>query len=178
MASPKRRSLKFVDKWKAEEKKDFKEPNLAPAFYFRVEFGAKTGAGGNSSPADTSFLEVSGLNAEMELEPVPEGGENRFTHQLPKGVKFPKLSLKRGIAGLDSPLVKWCRETLEGGFVKPITPMPLTVRLLDRTGGPLRTWSIVNAYPVRWEVEGFNSTKNEIAIEKIELSYNYANRIL
>lgn len=153
-----------------------KQQYLAPSFYFRIVFDGKSGSLDNSSPADNSFLEVSGLSAEIETEPVVEGGENRFVHQLPKGVKFPKLILKRGIADMESPLVKWCRQVLEGGFIEIIQPMDLSVRLLDRTGGPLRTWDIVNAYPVRWEVEGFNSTKNEIAIEKIELSYNYANR--
>ncbi len=153
-----------------------KQRYLAPAFYFRVVFGGKSGSLDNSSPADHSFLEVSGLSAEIELEPVVEGGENRFVHQLPKAVKFPKLVLKRGIADMNSPLVKWCRKALEGGLVERIQSMDLSVRLLDRSGAPLRTWDVVNAYPVRWEVEGFNSTKNELAIEKIELSYNYANR--
>lgn len=168
MAKPENHFAKVND----EEKQRY----LAPSFYFRVVFGGKSGLLDNSSPADHSFLEVSGLSAEIDLEPVIEGGENRFVHQLPKGVKFPKLSLKRGIADMNSPLVKWCSQALEGGLVERIQPMDLSVRLLDQTGDPLRTWDIVNAYPVRWEVEGFNSTKNEIAIEKIELSYNYANR--
>jgi len=153
-----------------------KQPYLAPSFYFRVEFVGNTGSLDNSATADNSFLEVSGLSAEIETEAVVEGGENRFTHQLPMGVKFPKLALKRGIAGMNSPLVKWCKSVLEGGFVERIQPMQLSVRLLDQSGDPLRAWDIINAYPVRWEVEGFNSTKNQIAIEKIELSYNYANR--
>lgn len=155
-----------------------KQRYLAPSFYFRVVFGGKSGELDNSSPSDHSFLEVSGLSAEIETESVVEGGENRFVHQLPKNVKFPKLSLKRGIAEMNSPLVKWCRQALEGGLVELIQPMDLSVRLLDQSGDPLRTWDIVNAYPVRWEVEAFSSSKNQLAIEKIELSYNYANRTL
>lgn len=150
---------------------------LAPAFHFRVVFLGKLAGLKNSSPDDNSFLEVSGLSPEMELDPVYEGGENRFVHQLPKGVKYPKLVLKRGIAGSESPLVAWCQETLENGFVERIRPMNLSVRLLGEKGSPIRAWDVINAIPVKWEVEGFNSTKNELAIEKIELSYNFANRI-
>ncbi len=154
------------------------EDYLAPAFYFRVDFIGKSTGLDNSSPDDNSFLEVSGLSPEIELEPVYEGGENRFVHQLPKGVKSPKLVLKRGIADSNSPLVKWCQETLENGFISMIKPMNLSVRLLNESGGPVRAWDVVTAFPVKWEVEGFNSTKNDLAIEKIELSYNYSNRIL
>jgi len=176
MAGSKQRTLKYVEDWKNNEKQDHVEAYLAPAFYFRVDFIGSSGSLDNGSPSDNSFLEVSGLSAEMETEPVVEGGENRFVHQLPKGVKFPKLSLKRGIAAKDSPLVIWCKKVLEGGFAELIETRQLSVRLLDRNGDPLRVWEIENAYPVKWEVEGFKSTKNELAIEKIELNYNFANR--
>ena len=49
----------------------------------------------------------------MDVETVTEGGENRFVRQLPKGTKHSNLSLKRGIASMDSPLVIWCKATLE-----------------------------------------------------------------
>jgi phage tail-like protein len=140
------------------------------AFHFAVSFGAAPPA------VDGSFQEVSGIAPEIETEPVAEGGENRFVHQLPKAVKNSKLMLKRGVAGLESPLVKWCRDVLEGGLVKPISPKVVHVFLLDGSGTPLRAWSFANAYPVRWEVEPFNSTKNELALEKIELSYAYSKR--
>ena len=79
---------------------------------------------------------------------------------------------------MSSPFVIWCQEVFEGGFVLPIQTMGLTVSLLDSSGAPARSWSFVNAYPISWEVEDFNSEKNEVAIEKIELKYNYFERIL
>jgi len=149
---------------------------LTPAFYFRVSFENKKGLFGALFPSDTSFLEVSGIGTEMQVDPYTEGGENRFVHQLPKGSKASKLVLKRGIAAMKSPLVVWCRSVLEGGFVEPIKPQQLSVSLLNEHGLPVRSWSFVNAYPVSWQVEDFKSDKNELAIEKIELSYNYVNR--
>jgi phage tail-like protein len=140
-----------------------------PAFYFKLSFGG-------SPNEDTSFQEVSGIGSEIDVQEVVEGGENRFVHRLPKGVKHPLLNLKRGITGTDSTLVKWCKSVLEGDFINPITTKNLDVFLLDAEGNPLRSWSFADAYPVKWEIDSFNSTKNEVAIEKIEISYTSSER--
>lgn len=141
-----------------------------PAFHFKVKFGTGTSGG------DTSFQEVSGIGSELEVEAVQEGGENRFVHQLPAAVKHPKLVLKRGIAKSDSPLVTWCKAVLEEDYVKPIETKDLEVELLNEEHDPVRSWSFGNAYPVNWDVEAFNATKNEVAIEKIELVYSFSKR--
>jgi len=140
----------------------------APAFYFKVTFWGARGS-------DTSFQEVSGISSEVETEDVVEGGENRYVHRLPKTVKHQHLVLKRGISSADSPLITWCQNTLEK-FTVPIKLQTIDVQLLNESGSPLMTWSFYDAYPVKWEVESFNSTKNEVAIEKIEFSYTYSER--
>jgi phage tail-like protein len=140
------------------------------AFYFRVSFGPGT--------PDTAFQEAGGIGPEMETESYREGGENRFVYSLPKGVKHPKLTLKRGIAPNDSPLVKWCRETLEGGLANRITPKTVLLHLLGADGKSLRYWSFENAYPVHWTVDEFKADRNGVALEKIELSYAVSTRKL
>ncbi|MFK7887697.1 MAG: phage tail protein [Gammaproteobacteria bacterium] len=142
------------------------------AFYFKVAFAATAGM------SDTAFQDVSGIESEVTTEDYTELGENRFVHKLPTGVTHPNLVLKRGIASMTSPLVVWCRSVFESGFAKPIVSMPLTVMLLDSGGMPQRTWSFANAFPVKWSVDNFNSTKNEVAIETIELRYSYLNRLV
>jgi len=142
------------------------------AFYFKVAFDTET------SGNDSAFQEVSGITSELKLEEVREGGENRFVHKLPTGVSHGNLELKRGIAPFDSPLVTWCRNVMEMDFVSPITPKTVWVYLLDGEGAKIRGWSFENAFPVKWEVESFNSTKNEVAIEKIALSYTHSKRTL
>lgn len=139
-----------------------------PAFYFSVSI--------NQGNRDSAFSEVSGIEVEVSTEEVVEGGENRFIHQLPKGVKHANLELKRGIAPLESPLVKWCKKIFEDDFDAVMVPRNLTVSLLDQSGVEVRGWQFVGAYPVKWAVEAFNSTKNEVAIEKIVLCYQYVTR--
>ena len=143
-----------------------------PAFHFRVGFALTRGM------ADTSFQEVTGIGSEMGTEEVKEGGENRYVHRLPVSMKHPQLELKRGIATMASPLLVWCRSVLEGDFAAPIVPMVMTVFLLNQYNIPVRVWTFDNAYPVNWEVEAFGSDKNEVAIEKIVLSYNYSHRMI
>ena len=147
-------------------------PYPPSAFYFKVMFG------GTNETVDTSFQEVSGISSEVDIETVVEGGENRFTHQLPKGIKHSNLELKRGIAAKDSPLVKWCMAVMEGDFVSAIETKAVRVFLLNEEKNPIRGWLFDSAYPLKWEIESFGSTKNEVAIEKIVLSYTFSKRIV
>lgn len=141
-------------------------PSAMPAsFQFAVRFA------GDDAGNDTAFQEVSGIGSEMDTTVFAEGGESRFVHALPVGVKHTPLFLKRGIADLDSPLVKWCRATLEGGFAQIIETRDLTVALLDPNGNPLRQWSFGNAYPKSWTIDTFQADEGSVVIEKIVLAY-------
>jgi phage tail-like protein len=144
-------------------------PYPLPAFYFSVTFSAKIGE-------DAAFQDVSGIGAQMETETYTEGGENRFVYQLPKAVTHAKLVLKRGVAPYHSKLVQWCKSVLENGLNEPVTTKLVHVTLLNREALPARKWSFADAYPVNWEMEEFNSTKNSVAIEKIELAYSFSQR--
>jgi len=143
-----------------------------PAFHFVVRFD-RAGSG-----VDASFQEVGGIAPEMETEAYREGGENRYVHQLPKGTKSGRLTLKRGIASDASKLVVWCKEVLEWGLARRIEPQALQVVLLDAAGLPVRSWAFDDAWPVKWSVDGFKSNKNEVALESIELVYGASRREL
>src|SRR5262245_30419482 len=124
-----------------------------PAFHFMVSIGT------TFTLKDTSFREVSGISAEMKLDEIKEGGENRFSYMVParRVSSGAKLSLKRGIAELSSPLVVWCQDCLESDLGVPIVTKDVTVRLLNEYHLPAAVWNFANAYPIKWEVEGFHS---------------------
>ena len=145
---------------------------LPRAFYFTVQFSSSLG---NS---DTSFKEVSGIKKTVTTEEYSEGGENAYVYKLPKKVTYSPLVLKRGIAELDSPLVKWCKSIMESTVMDSICCMPLWIYLMDENRHPIRGWSFINAFPIKWDVETFDSLKNEVAIESITLEYQYSSRIL
>ncbi len=144
---------------------------LPVAFYFKVTFQNSFGI------TDTSFQEVSGISTEMNTEDIEEGGENRFVHKVPKGMKHGNLVMKRGVADINSPLIKWCLKVLEGDLGEAIIPQTIEVALLDETGSAVRSWSINNAYPVKWEIDSLDAKKNDIVIETLEFAYTYLKRI-
>jgi phage tail-like protein len=142
------------------------------AFHFAVRLDPAAGGG------EAMFQEVSGIGAEMETEAVHEGGENRFVHALPKGVKHPRLVLRHGVVAIDSGLVKWCRQVLESGLAQPVRTQQIEVHLMDASGESLRRWDFTGAYPVKWSVDAFGSTKQEVALESVELAYGTVRRVL
>ncbi len=141
------------------------------AFHFSVMF-----LGFFPPVPDMAFQEVSGLESGIDLEPLVEGGENRFVHQLPKPASRSNLQLKRGLTTAASGLVQWCKSTLEGDFADAIVPKDINVSLLNEMRIPVASWSIGNAFPVKWSVGGFDAMKNELAIETIELAYTTLKR--
>jgi phage tail-like protein len=144
----------------------------ASAFHFTLRLDPAAGGG------EAMFQEVSGIGTEMETEAVPEGGENRFVHALPKGLKHTRLVLRRGVAAIDSGLVKWWRQVLEGGLAQPVLTQQIEVHLVDQSGEALRRWEFTGAYPVKWSVGPFGSMKNEVIVESMELAYDTVRRML
>lgn len=135
------------------------------SFMFEVSF---------SGPRDIgteAFAEVSGLSAKMDTESVVEGGENAFVHQLPKAAKHGPLKLKRQVGGDGDGLTEWCHDTLSGGLANPIDKMDVVIKALDREQKVLRSWDVKGAYPIHWEVDGFDATKNALVLESVELAY-------
>ncbi len=133
-------------------------------FHFLVSFQLFPNA-----PNDSRFQEVSGLEVEMEMESFVEGGQNRFTWQVPKRTRYADLTLKRGMF-TDSDVVLWCRNAFENFLFEPAD---ISIALLNEQHQPLQTWHVVNAIPKKWSVSSFNAQENSIVVESITLSYQY-----
>jgi phage tail-like protein len=133
------------------------------AFHFKVEVL------GLSGDHDVRFTEVSGLSVESSTEEIAEGGENRFIQKYPGRSKYPELVLKRGLL-VKSAFVDWIRGSLE---FQQIAPMNVDVKLLNAEHQPLVTWHLVNAYPTRWAIGDLNATANTVAVETLQLYYQY-----
>jgi phage tail-like protein len=141
---------------------DFDYPQ--PGFHFTVVFELFP-----QFPNDIRFQEVTGLTVSTEFEAWPEGGENRFVHQLPKGLQFSELVLKRG-KFLGSGILHWARMAVERFEFKPTN---LMISLLNEEHIPMYNWYVVNAVPKRLEISGINAMNNEILVEILALNYQY-----
>ena len=120
---------------------DYQPPG---GFHFRVEFQLR-----DAREGDARFQEVAGLGAELGLEELVEGGENRFTHRLPTRGRYSNLVLKRGLL-TDSGLIEWCKNGIENFDFEPAT---VNVTLLNENHEPVaETYSFMRAWPVKWSV--------------------------
>ncbi|HVG43236.1 MAG TPA: phage tail protein [Longimicrobium sp.] len=148
-----------------------------PGFYFRVTVLGAGALVAELTGVDASFQEVSGLESHWETEEVAEGGENRFVHRLPRPARYADLVLKRGLVSGNSFFAEWVGLTIGSRLSLPILTQNLMVTLQGDEGWPLVAWVFVNAWPLRWEVTGLDSMRNEVAVESLEFSYNYFERI-
>jgi len=148
-----------------------------PAFFFNVTLIGSLTPMALLTDIDASFQEVSGIKSEFDIEPVTEGGENRFVHNLPKPAKYSNLVLKRGVVTKLSTLGEWVGATIGSGLSLPIIPQNILVTLQNEKDRPVVAWAFINAYPVRWEISPMNSEENKILTETLEFSYNYFERV-
>ena len=147
-------------------------------YYPPVSFAFQVRIAGNRTAGDSAFSEVSGLGVERSVTELKEGGENRFTLQLPGHLKYQTLQLKRGLMLAGSPLFDWFTQSLESDLSKRLQPKDLTVSLLDEAAKPVMSWSVVRAWPVKWNVSDFRAAENEVAIETLDLSFQRIERKL
>ncbi|WP_223275007.1 phage tail protein [Tateyamaria sp. syn59] len=142
--------------------------NLPLAFNFRVEFDLP-----DAGDLDIRFREVSGLSMELEQETITEGGENRFVHKVPVRASYPDLILKRGLIA-ESAVTTWIRDAVQSFVIRPVT---VTVILLDTQLEPVRSFSVINAWPKKWNVSDFNAETSDIVVETLELAYAHFQEI-
>ena len=119
------------------------------------------------NPLDIMFQKVSGLGTTVDLEPVPEGGQNNYIQQLPKRIQHDNLVLERGLV-VGSPLVIEFNATMS---LFKFSPSNVLVTLIDSTNIPIASWLFMKAFPVKWSVSDLDATANSVVIETMELSY-------
>jgi phage tail-like protein len=118
---------------------------------------------------DTKFQSVTGLKATIEMEAYKEGGQNRYTHQLPFRTGYQDLVLKRGLTSDMSGVSLWCSNAIENFNFAPAN---LLVSLLNEKGNPVKAWYVSHAIPLSVDYGDFNAEENKIVIETITLKYN------
>ena len=113
------------------------------------------------------FSEVSGLQAETQVEDYREGGVNDFIHRLPKETRYPNLTLKRGITDSDV-LWKWHQDVINGKIARKSG----YIILLDSEGNEKWRWNFIDAYPAKWVGPDLRADSNTVAFEAVELVHN------
>jgi phage tail-like protein len=140
-------------------------------FHFVVSVGDLLGGPPLKAVAfDSSFQEVSGLSATIQMETIQSGGTNDVVYKVPKGVEYSNLVLKRGLVTLSSDLQKWCLDSaVKNDF--QLEQKNIVIRLLNNYHVPLMTWTVKKAIPVKYEASGFDAMTGKIMVESLEFCY-------
>ena len=112
------------------------------------------------------FQEVTGL--EISYDPIDyrSGDDPTYiTQKIPGLKKFSNITLKKGVFEDDDAFYDWITDTL----ANPERREDLVCNLLNEEGSVMKSWTIINAFPIKYQGPDLNSTASEIAVETLEL---------
>ncbi len=146
---------------------------LAGTFNFRITLNRSDG----SSPrlGDGGFQECTGLQVEMDVQELTEGGRNDGTvRQVGRG-RYGPIVLKRGMlfpdAGtVDNALWGWIQNVLGG--VRPVARYDGVIEVLAADGeSTVATWTFDRGLPQKVAGPQLNAKSGEIAIEELTIAH-------
>jgi len=144
---------------------------LMGSFNFRITL---SGADGRA-PAlgDGGFQECSGLDIEMDVHELPEGGRNDGLLRLVGRGKSAPIVLKRGLlfpggGRVSGELWKWMQDVLAG--VRPVARYNGVIDVLSAdAAGTVATWTFDRGLPSKIAGPQLNAKTGEIAIEELTI---------
>lgn len=146
-----------------------------------VESGAAGVAGSDPPPTsgealgDGGFQECSGLEVEMDVQELQEGGRNDGVIQRIGRGKYGRIVLKRGMLyGEDSrvndALWRWLQGILSG--TRPVPRYDGTIQLMSHDRADvLATWTFDRGLPAKITGPQLNAKSGDIAIEELHIAH-------
>jgi phage tail-like protein len=135
------------------------------SYYFKVSIDGM----------ELGFREVSGIKATVEYEEIDEGGNREESPRILKKMNFEKVSLKKGLVkGASMAIDVFEKFNLKFNIHnagETLKYNDVIITLMSGDDKDLFSWILHEAYPLSWEVTGFDAMKNEISVETLELNY-------
>jgi len=137
------------------------DPYLAMNFLVAI-----SGVSDEPGTVRAGFAEVSGLGVEIEPVEYRNGNEELTVRKIPGLVKYTNITLKRGIIGGQA-LWEWIQSAIDGKVVRA----DVSITLLNEAREPVMRWRAKRAWPCKWEGPDLDASRNEVAIETLELCH-------
>jgi phage tail-like protein len=132
--------------------------NPYASFNFLVEIDGVASAG---------FAEADLPGGRIETIEYREGADKTSgARKLPGRVSYEDVVLRRGLSGRTD-LYDWWRAVRDGAPDR----RNVSIVLLDEAREPVQRWQLRDAWPTRLAYGGLAASKNEVAIETLELTY-------
>jgi phage tail-like protein len=132
-------------------------------FKFHVEIG---------EIKEAAFSDCSGLEIGTDVFEYQEGGLNEYAHKLPGRTKLSNVTLKRGFA-VSNELYNWYLE-MEEALLKgePVTRRKVTITLYSTADRESMSWTLNDAFPVKWVGPALRADEAAVAIETLEFAHH------
>lgn len=115
----------------------------------------------------TGFSEVSGIDQKVKEIPYREGTFPANTvAKLPGLTEYGNITLKRGVTD-NMDLYNWINDITNG----TIERKTVTLTVMNDANDPVAIWKMIEAWPVKYNVNEFKGDGNEITIETLELAH-------
>jgi phage tail-like protein len=139
-----------------------------PAFCFKVMLTIV-----GDQRAEAYFQSVSGLTYETDVEDYREGGFNYTTRRLVGSVKWPNIVLKKGFSPKADGhrLLKWREQWVYGIGNEPVQRASGQIIQLDHKLKTVCSWEFERGWPCKWVGPELDASKDELAIESIEIAH-------
>ncbi|MFE2216576.1 phage tail protein [Streptomyces canus] len=133
-----------------------------PAYRFQVTV---IGVAADGSDVRAEFAEVSAPTIEVPSIEYRAGSDDLVLRKIPGVPKRTNLTLKRGVTG-HTDFWQWMQSALEGRAPR----RDGAIALLDETGIEVMRWEFKRALPTKFTGPALSATKNELAMEQIDLA--------
>jgi phage tail-like protein len=162
------------------------DEDLLRAFRFRVSLLPSPAAVAGGEPVapssapprgglgDGGFAECSGLDIEMDVQELREGGRNNGLIRRVGGPKYQNVVLKRGMllprgGTADPALWRWLQDVLDG--VRPVRRLDGLVEVMSVGDTVGARWAWVRGLPAKVSGPQLNARTGEIAIEELTIAH-------
>ena len=108
-----------------------------------------------------------GLALEYDVMEYREGGQNDFTHRLPGRTKYSNVKLVRPMDRFSAIVGRWV-SSVASNFRRETA----AITVLDPAGIPVATWSLMGAYPAKWQGPSLDVGGNQVATETLEIAHH------
>ena len=133
-------------------------PKIINRYHFSVEWG------GNR----TEFLEVSGLDMNIDVVSVRDGSSKLDSEQKAPGLlRFSDVTLKRAIVKGDNDFFNWIRTKSFG----TVERRDVVIKLLDDQHNPFIIWKLRNCFPSKYIGPVLISDDSQVATETLVLTH-------
>ena len=148
---------------------------LSSTFNFRITLNRSDGGDDPASLGDGGFQECTGLEIEMDVQELQEGGRNNGVVRRVGRGKYSPIVLKRGMffaddGGVANEMWNWLQGVLDG--VRPVQRFDGVIEMLSADGiDTVAAWTFDRGLPQKISGPQFNAKTGEIAIEELTIAH-------